>query len=89
VTIRGQVADRRGGRLVEIDRRRPPRRVRERAGGRPDRVAMWAVLLGVLLVLAAATSSHAAVRAPLKLLPGSTAAHAVPLAATALTRPRH
>ena len=32
----------------------------ERAGFRPDRAAMWAVLLGVILMLAAATSSHAA-----------------------------
>jgi len=53
VTIRGQVA-----RPVS---RRPPRTVRERAGARPDRIAMWAVLLGVLLLLVAATSSHAAV----------------------------
>jgi hypothetical protein len=28
---------------------------------RPDRIAMWAVLLGIILLLAAATSSHAAV----------------------------
>jgi hypothetical protein len=33
----------------------------ERAGFRPDRVAMWAVFLGVLLMLGAAASSHAAV----------------------------
>jgi hypothetical protein len=33
----------------------------ERAGFKPDRVAMWAVLLGLALLLAAATSSHAAV----------------------------
>ena len=51
VTIRGQVAP----------PRRPPRRAHERAGSRPDRIAMWAVLLGLLLVLVAATSSHAAV----------------------------
>lgn len=50
---------------------RPSRAVRhqhhlkryERAGFRPDRVAMWAVLLGVMLMLAAAASSHAAVLA--------------------------
>jgi hypothetical protein len=30
--------------------------------GRPDRVALWAVLLCLLLLAAAATSSHAAVR---------------------------
>jgi hypothetical protein len=35
----------------------------ERPGFRPDRAAMWAVLLGLLLVLVAATSSHAAVLA--------------------------
>jgi hypothetical protein len=53
ITIRGQVQ-----RPVS---RRPPRTVRERAGSRPDRIAMWAVLLGFLLLLVAATSSHAAV----------------------------
>jgi hypothetical protein len=60
VTIRGQVADRHSGRLAQGNRRHRPRSVQERATIRPDRVAMWAVLLGVLLVLAAATSSHAA-----------------------------
>jgi len=53
ITIRGQVA--------RPASRRPPRTVRERTGTRPDRIAMWAVLLGILLVLVAATSSHAAV----------------------------
>lgn len=43
------------------ERRRPPRRPHERAGFKPDRIAMWAVLLGVVLILVAATSSHAAV----------------------------
>jgi hypothetical protein len=41
-------------------RRRPARRPHERDGFRPDRVAMWAVMLGFVLVLVAATSSHAA-----------------------------
>ena len=41
-------------------RRRPPERPYERAGFKPDRVALWAVLLGVLLVLVAAMSAHAA-----------------------------
>jgi hypothetical protein len=61
VTIRGQVADRRSSGMVDR-RRRPPRRPRDRATGRPDRVALWAVLLCLLLLAAAATSSHAAVR---------------------------
>lgn len=47
-------------RLVEVERRRPPRRAVERVGPRPDRVALWAVLLGFFLILVAATSSHAA-----------------------------
>jgi hypothetical protein len=47
----------------------------ERPGFRPDRVAMWAVFLGVMLMLAAATSSHAAV---------SVGHHAVALAGSRL-----
>lgn len=50
------------------ERPTPPRRgydarvaLYERSGFKPDRVAMWAVLLGLALLLAAATSSHAAV----------------------------
>jgi hypothetical protein len=35
----------------------------DQALARPDRIAMWAVLLGIVLLLAAATSSHAAVLA--------------------------
>jgi hypothetical protein len=54
VTIRGQVASRPAP-------RRPRRDSYDRVGARPDRIAMWAVLLCVLLVLVAATSSHAAV----------------------------
>ena len=40
-------------RPVATDRRRPPRRAVERVGGRPDRVAMWALLMGLLLILVA------------------------------------
>jgi hypothetical protein len=46
-------------RVVEIDRRRPPRPTYERLGPRPDRVALWALFMAVLLVLVAATSPHA------------------------------
>jgi hypothetical protein len=42
----------------ETTRRRPPRRAYERAGFRPDRLAMWAVMLGLLLVLVAVISGH-------------------------------
>jgi hypothetical protein len=54
VTIRGQVAAR-------PEPRRPRRDPYDRVGSRPDRIAMWAVVLCVLLILVAATSSHAAV----------------------------
>ena len=47
-------------RMVEVKRRRPPRSPYERLGPRPDRIAMWALLMAVALVLVAATSSHAA-----------------------------
>lgn len=52
VTIRGQAAERypAAGSRVE--------RVHERFAFSPDRVAMWAVLLGVLLILVAITSAH-------------------------------
>jgi hypothetical protein len=43
--------------------RRASQRAHERPGFRPDRVAMWAVLLGIVMLLVAATSSHAAVLA--------------------------
>jgi hypothetical protein len=38
--------------------RRPPRTVGERLGPRPDRVAAWAVALGVLLILIAILTAH-------------------------------
>ena len=51
--------------LVQIDRRRPARRPAERVGARPDRLALWAVVLGFFLIFVAVTStSHAATRAP-------------------------
>jgi len=43
-------------RLVEVERRRPVRRPVERIGGRPDRIALWAVLLCFFLILVAASS---------------------------------
>ena len=54
-------------RLRELERReREPRAVVDRLGTNPDRIAMWAVLLGILLVLIAFTSGSAgAVALPL------------------------
>ncbi|HEY8582788.1 MAG TPA: hypothetical protein VIL49_07565 [Capillimicrobium sp.] len=52
VVIRGQVADR-GSALAGPERRRPAPRARDRVGHRPDRVALWAVMLGLLLIIVA------------------------------------
>jgi hypothetical protein len=51
------------GRSVEPDgvtrRPRRPRTVRDRVGHRPDRIAMWAVALGMLLILIAILTAGA------------------------------
>jgi hypothetical protein len=47
-------------RSLDLDRRRPPRRVIERVGPRPDRLALWALLLGLVLILVAVGTSDAA-----------------------------
>ena len=63
VVIRGQVAPRAGGTdsVSGPARRRPPRRPSERiAGSRPDRAAMWAVMMGVFLILTAVLTAHGA-----------------------------
>jgi hypothetical protein len=45
-------------RLVEVERRRPARSPMERLGPRPDRIAMWAVLMGVFLCVVALSTAH-------------------------------
>lgn len=57
VKIQGRGAERNLP-LPDATRRRPPRRPYERAGFRPDRLAMWAVMLGFLLVFVAIISGH-------------------------------
>ena len=57
VKIQGRGAERNLP-LPDSSRRRPPRRAYERTGFRPDRLAMWAVMLGFLLVLIAIVSAH-------------------------------
>ena len=47
-------------RPLELDRRRPQRRPVERVGSRPDRLAMWALLMGIMLILVAVTTADAA-----------------------------
>ena len=75
-------------RLVQIDRRRPARRPVERVGPRPDRLALWAVVLGFFLIFVAVTStSHAATRAhAARAAASGTAAHRVLQAHTAALR---
>ena len=55
MTIRGRGAER------NLPVARPTLRRHERPGFRPDRAAMWAVILGLVLILVAATSAHAAI----------------------------
>ena len=43
-------------RPLVTDRRRPPRTVDERLGGRPDRIAGWSFGMGILLIVVAAFS---------------------------------
>jgi hypothetical protein len=50
-------------RSVELDRRRPPRRPIERVGPRPDRIALWALLMGILLIVVAVGTADASVLA--------------------------
>jgi len=57
VTIRGRGAERHLPWPGEA-RRRPARRPHERTGFRPDRVALWAVFLGMLLAAVAIASPH-------------------------------
>jgi hypothetical protein len=65
-------------RLVQIDRRRPARRAAERVGPRPDRLALWAVVLGFFLIFVAVTStSHAAAPAAVPAHAGA-GQHALP-----------
>jgi hypothetical protein len=45
---------------IQLDRRRPPRRAAERVGPRPDRLALWALLMGLVLILVAVSTAHAA-----------------------------
>jgi hypothetical protein len=59
ITITGRGAERNVPWHTQASRRRSTRRVHERSGFRPDRFAMWALFLGLLLLLVAATSAHA------------------------------
>jgi hypothetical protein len=60
VTITGRGAERYNPRLEAGARSRPERRRHERSDFRPDRTALWAVVLCLALLVLAATSAHGA-----------------------------
>ena len=79
IEIRGQV-DRVAGVTAPADvaegagRRRPARRRADRIAGRPDRIALWAFLLGIVLILVAAFSDSEAAAATVQALDAGRAA---------------
>jgi len=80
VTIRGRGAERDLAFPQPGRARRQPVRRHERPGFKPDRAALWALLLCVVLVLVAATSSRAATLSHCRCAAQSAAAHIVHLA---------
>jgi hypothetical protein len=92
VVIRGRGAERDLTWTAHQSRRRPSRPVHERPGFKPDRAALWAVMLGLLLVLVAATSSHAAVRSQfsgrIHAAPAVHGVYAAPAVPATSSRPR-
>ena len=63
VEIRGRTVPAPAVPRVELDRRRPQRRAVERVGPRPDRLALWALLMGLMLILVAVGTADASVLA--------------------------
>ncbi|MDQ3677786.1 MAG: hypothetical protein M3401_13470 [Actinomycetota bacterium] len=47
-------------RAVDLPRRRPARPPAERMGAHPDRMALWALVMGVMLILVAVSTADAA-----------------------------
>lgn len=63
VEIRGRTVPAPSVPRIELDRRRPPRRAIERVGPHPDRLALWALLMGLVLILVAVGTADASVLA--------------------------
>jgi hypothetical protein len=63
VEIRGRPVPAPSVPRAELDRRRPPRRAVERVGPHPDRLALWALLMGLVLILVAVGTADASVLA--------------------------
>ena len=49
------------GEAPQSDRRRPPLLAVQRGGARPERMALWALLMGVVLILVAVSTADAAI----------------------------
>jgi hypothetical protein len=60
VELAATVVDGPWTRSRSTSRRRPRRRAAERVGHRPDRIALWAFIVGLLLVIIAAATAHGA-----------------------------
>jgi hypothetical protein len=80
--------------VPSLARRHRPRTASDRVGHRPDRIALWAVVLGAVLILLAATtaSSQAAVAhraVPAKAAHHATVAHVAHHAPARLLRAHH
>jgi len=45
--------------FVPVTRRRPPRTLAERIGGRPEQIVAWAFALGLILIAIAIATAHA------------------------------
>jgi hypothetical protein len=58
IEIRGQTVPAPAVRLVDVQRRRAARRPIEAFGQRPDRTALWALLMGITLILVAVLTAH-------------------------------
>jgi len=43
--------------MVQVDRRRPARRSADQLGAQPDRLAKWALLMALFLILVVVLSS--------------------------------
>jgi hypothetical protein len=63
VEIRGRPVPAPSVPRAELARRRPPRRAVERVGPHPDRLALWALLMGLVLILVAVGTADASVLA--------------------------
>jgi hypothetical protein len=51
-------SSRRAGHVVDVPRSRPRRSAAERVGPRPDRLAMWALMMALFLIVLVMVSPH-------------------------------